>query len=345
MSRRASPTATMARMTPFANSTKCRDTDYIDFLIASPRSFTCTEAASVQPESSEPPAHDAFTRLLHRLEPDPETLWREARPLVHRAGGVLVVDDSTLDKPYAKKIDLVTRHWSGKHKAVVWGINLITMVWTDGDRIVPCAYRVYDKATDGLTKNDHFLAMLREAKARGFEPDCVAFDSWYSGLENLKAVRDCGWTFLTQLKVNRRVNPDRRGLCPVGEAGIEPGGTVVWLEGFGSIRVFKVVSRDGDIEYWATNDLRMDELTRLARAERCWAIEDYHRGLKQCCGVERAQVRAARAQRNHIGLAIRAFLRLAHHFYTTGVSWYEAKARIIRDAVRAYIAQPLYRLS
>ena len=37
--------------------------------------------------------------------------------------------------------------------------------------------------------------------------------------------------------------------------------------------------------------------------------------------VEQAQVRAARAQRNHIGLTIRAFLRLEHHFYTTGVSW------------------------
>jgi putative transposase len=335
----------MARMTHAANAIKCRDIDYIDFLIASPRSVTCTEAASVQPESSQPPAHDAFTRLLHRLEPDPETLWREARPLVHRTGGVLVVDDSTLDKPYAKKIDLVARHWSGKHKRVVWGINLITMVWTDGDRVVPCDYRVYDKAADGLTKNDHFRAMLRQAKARGFEPTCVLFDSWYSGLENLKAVRDCGWTFLTQLKVNRRVNPARQGLRPVGEAGIEPGGTVVWLEGYGEVRVFKVVSRDGDIEYWATNDLRMDELGRLAGAERCWAIEDYHRGLKQCCGVERAQVRATRAQRNHIGLAIRAFLRLEHHCFTTGVSWYEAKARIIRGAVRAYLANPIYRLS
>src|SRR4051794_369938 len=58
-------------------------------------------------------------RRLHpvarRLEPDPETLWAEARPLAHREGGVLVLDDSTLDKPYATKMESVTRHWSGKH--------------------------------------------------------------------------------------------------------------------------------------------------------------------------------------------------------------------------------------
>ena len=79
--------------------------------------------------------------------------------------------------------------------------------------------------------------------------------------------------------------------------------------------------------------------------ERVWAIENYHRGLKQCCGVERCQARAGRAQRNHIGMAIRAFLRLERHFYATGVSWYEAKARIYRPAVRAYLANPLYKLS
>ena len=329
----------------YAPKSKCRDTDSIDFLIASPRAFCCTEAAKVQPESPDPPAHDAFTRLLHRLEPDPATLWNEARPMVHTKGGLLVVDDSTLDKHYARKIELVGRHWSGKHKRVVWGMNLITMVWTDGDRIVPCDYRLYDKANDGLTKNDHALAMLQAAKARGFEPRCVCFDSWYSGLENLKAVRGHGWTFLTQLKVNRKVDLNRQGYRAVAEVAIAPGGTIVHLEGFGSIRVFKVVSRDGDIEYWATNNLTMDEMTQLAHAEPCWGIENDHRGLKPCCGVERAQVRAGRAQRNPIGLAIRAFLRLERHFYATGVSWYEAKARIIRGAVRAYIANTLYKLS
>jgi hypothetical protein len=329
----------------YAPRPKCRDFDYIDFLVASPRVFSCTEAATVQPDSTDAPAHDAFTRLLHRLEPDPETLWGGAQPMVRRHTGLLVLDDTTLDKHYAKKIALVNRHWSGKHRRIVWGINLMTLVWTDGDRVVPCDYRLYDKGNDGLTKNDHFLAMLHTAHARGFSPRCVVFDSWYSSLDNLKAVRHHGWTFLTQLKCNRNVDLDRRGYRAVSEAAIAPEGTLVHLQGFGPIRVFKVVSKDGDIEYWATNDLEMDELTRLAYAEQCWAIENYHRGLKQCCGVERAQVRAGRAQRNHIGLAIRAFLRLEHHFYTTGVSWYEAKARIIRPAVRAYIADPLYNLT
>jgi putative transposase len=171
----------------------------------------------------------------------------------------------------------------------------------------------------GLTKNDPFLAMLRQAKARDFAPAGVLFDSGYSGLENRKAVRDCGWTFRTPRQAHRRVNPRRQGLRPVREAGIESGGTVVGREGSGEVRVFKVVSRDGDIESGATTDRLRDARGRWAGAERCWAIATDHRGLKQCCGVEQTQVRVTRAQRNPIGLAIRAFLRLEHHFYTTGI--------------------------
>ena len=52
-----------------------------------------------------------------------------------------------------------------------------------------------------------------------------------------------------------------------------------------------------------------------------WGIEQYHRGLKQHWGVERAQVRATRAQRNHIACAIRAFVRLEVHRVRTGISW------------------------
>ena len=116
--------------------------DYIDFLIAAPNVFTCTEVGRVQEPSPRSPAHDSFTRLLTRLEPDPETLWLEARGLIETSSGVLIVDDSTLEKHYAAKIELVTSHWSGKRHAVVCGINLITMVWTDGDRKIPVDYRI-----------------------------------------------------------------------------------------------------------------------------------------------------------------------------------------------------------
>ena len=327
------------------NSPKCQPEDYINYLVASPRVVSGTEAARVQPDQANPPAHDAFTRLLHRLEPDPATLWAEAAPQVRRGQGVLVLDDSTLDKPYARQIGLLTRHWSGKHRRVVQGINLLTLLWTDGEALIPCDYRLYEKAVDQLSKNDHFRAMLATALERGFTPDCVVFDSWYASLANLKAIRGHGWRWVTQLKANRLVNPDGSGNRPLGECAITEAGTRVHLQGYGFVLVFLIVLPDGGRAYWATNDLTMGALTRRKYAEFAWGIEVYHRGLKQHCGVERAEVRAARAQRNHINLAIRAFLRLEQHRLVTGVSWWEAKTAIIREALRLYLAHPRYTLT
>ena len=48
--------------------------------------------------------------------PDPATLWDEVRPFVRRGDGVLVLDDSVLDKPFARHMGLVGYHWSGRHR-------------------------------------------------------------------------------------------------------------------------------------------------------------------------------------------------------------------------------------
>lgn len=327
------------------NPPRCTAEDYIPFLLATPKGCSATEAARVQPDrpaaDAPAPAHDAFTRPLHRLEPDPDTLWDEVRPLLRTTGGVLVLDDSVLDKPSARHMGLVGYHWSGRHKRVVKGIDLVTPLWADGGALWPCGYRTVNPAQEA-TKNDLFREMVRHAHARGPAPRCVALDAWYSGKDNLKAVRDCGWTFLTQVRCNRRVNPDRTGNRPIEQCAIAATGTVVHLEGFGLVRAFRIVATNGDTEHWVTNDPGMDEQARLGYAGRAWGIEEYHRGLKQHCGVDRARARYTRAVGNHIGCAIRAFVRLEWHRLTTGVSWFAAKLGIIRDAVRGYLARPAY---
>ena len=321
------------------NAPRCDDVAYLVFLIAAPGPVSCTEAARVQPEHPFAPAHDAFTRLLTRMEPDPATLREEAEPLVEKARGVLVLDDSTPDKPSAKRIDLVTRHWSGEHREVVRGINLITPLWTDGDRKIPVDYRL-DSEADGLSEHDHFWEMLLMARGRGFGPEYVLFDTWYASLEDLKQTRDHRWHWLTRLRGDRVVTPEDRRSRALDDVAVRASGTVLHLRGYGMVKVFRIDAPDGDTGYWATDDLAMDAGMRRHYAEVSFAIEDYHRELKQNCGVERCQARSERAQRNHIGLALRAFLRLQWHFFTTGISGFEAKLRLVRDAVRSYLARP-----
>jgi hypothetical protein len=326
------------------NPPKCDEMDYINFLIAAQQVFSSVEASRTHPAEEQAPAHDAYTRLLQRLPPDSERLWQEVEPLVEREQGVMVLDDTTLDKPYASRMALVTRHWSGKHGRVVQGINLISLVWTDGECRLPCDFRMYNKAQDGLTKNDHFQHMVDQAAARGFQPTLTVFDSWYSGLPNLKRLRRLGWHWLTQLKSNREVSIDRSGNRAIRQILITVQGRLVHLKGYGWIKVFRTVGTNGDAEYWATSQLEMTIEQAAFYALDAWQIEVYHRGLKQFTGIERAPCRLEVSQRNHIGLAIRAFVRLEVHRMHFGVSWFEAKTGIIRSAMRQYLAHPTINL-
>ena len=51
------------------NKPRCNEYDYISFLIATQRIYTCTEVARVQPEKEDAPQHDSLNRLLYRIEP------------------------------------------------------------------------------------------------------------------------------------------------------------------------------------------------------------------------------------------------------------------------------------
>lgn len=89
---------------------------------------------------------------------------------------------------------------------------------------------------------------------------------------------------------------------------------------------------------------RTSESSREELEKQGWGIESYHRAIKQCYGVERSQARRPGAKESP-GVGAKAFLRLEAHRLSSGISWYEAKLGIVREAVRAYLACPLYRLS
>ena len=90
------------------------------------------------------PSHDCFTRLLQKQPSNTEPLWAEVRKFVTLKDGFLIVDDTVLDKPYSEKIGFVRHQWSGKHHRTVKGIGLVTMLWTDGNKILPIDFRIYN---------------------------------------------------------------------------------------------------------------------------------------------------------------------------------------------------------
>ncbi|MCL0050900.1 hypothetical protein M1N22_03590 [Dehalococcoidia bacterium] len=134
---------------------------------------------------------------------------------------MLIVDDTTLDKFYARQMALVMCHWSGKQGQVVQGINLISLLGTDGEARLPCDFCLYNKEQDNMTKKTTFVRCC-------IEPNLV--DSPLGSFRQL--------VFLTE----------------------EPESIVF-------------ISKDGNVEYWATSRLDMSLDTFYASV--MWQIPTY----------------------------------------------------------------------
>ena len=96
------------------NPPKCSNFDYINFLIASSRVFSCIKASKcIFVDSISSP------RLFYSVSS--KALWEEVKNLFTPEVCFLIIDDTVLDKPYSKCMDLVYRQLSGKHHQIVIG--------------------------------------------------------------------------------------------------------------------------------------------------------------------------------------------------------------------------------
>lgn len=70
---------------------------YCQFLLASQRKFTATQASDLTSVT-----HDTLLGWLTSVKLTPNILWEHVEGLVEKRGGVLVVDDSVIVKQYSR---------------------------------------------------------------------------------------------------------------------------------------------------------------------------------------------------------------------------------------------------
>lgn len=224
------------------STAKCNLSLYTLFLLAEPQYVSCVRLAQILQELS----HDSINRFLGRERYTPKDLFDEVKGSIQLEGRTLSGDDTVIDKPYRgpKKAELIDYFWSGKHKKVVKGINLITLYYTDNDGVsVPVNYRIYNKQ-EGNTKNDYFCEMIAEVLAWGLKPSMVTGDSWYASADNLKFIRHRELGFLFGIEKNRSVSLELGKYCQVPRLDIPDTGLVVHLKEFSRVKVFKTVFKN-----------------------------------------------------------------------------------------------------
>lgn len=317
---------------------------YIWYLLGEPEYTSCCRLATIMSDVS----HDSVNRFLEREDYGPQDVFSEVEDDIILEGGTLSGDDSVLDKPYSdpKKAKLVDYFWSGKHKRVVKGLNLVTLYYTDVNGVcVPVNYRIVDKA-EGKTKNEYFREMLLEVIERGLKPAYVTGDSWYASFENLKFLREQQLNFLFGIDNNRLISVEKGAYQQVQSLiDFPPSGRVVYLKGYGTVKVFRQVYKKAYRYYiMGHDDLASLPLIGSADFERIhaahWNIERFHRAVKQVCNIERFQVRNPKSVRNHVFCAISAFIRLELLRAKQAIdNWYQVKRDLFLDVVKNFVSQ------
>ena len=296
--------------------------DYCQYLLSSQINYTVTNLADHLQRCS----HDTINLLLKTEKITSRMLWKQVKLIIQTdEGGYLLFDDTVIDKRFATKIELTRRQYSGNEKRVIRGIGLVTCIYVNPKKglfwIVD--YRIYDPDGDGKTKLDHVEDMLKGIVYHKQLPfGSVLMDSWYATKDLMLLIDSLGKFYYCPLKRNRLVD-DTGGVEKYKRIedltwsnAENESGKIVKVKGFPKVKkvkIFRVVSSNGDTEYVATNDMSQfstDDVKDLC-ANR-WKIEEFHRELKQLTGVEKCQCRKARIQRNHIGCAILVWLRLKY---------------------------------
>ena len=328
-------------------------TQYIEYLLSTPKNYTCTHLAAHLPTTT----HDQVNRFLRKNILSASQLKELVQPLIHDSPeAFLLVDDSVQDKRYSRFIALTKRQYSGNVHGMVRGIGLVNLVHSSGEAgdFLPLDYRIYAPDEDGKTKNDHFRDLFDGVVAAGkLLARTILFDSWYAGSTNLKHIHRAGWTFFTTLQRNRLVSLAKEsGYQRLDTLEPPPRG---WSDGvevrlkevpFG-VKLFKLVATNGDIEWVITNHLAA-HLTRemVVEAVRVrWQVEEFHRSFKQLTGAEKCQCRQASAQRNHLQCCYLAWVSLRQHARAVGQTIYQAHqqqwAPYLRRLLQSSIIQSL----
>lgn len=266
-------------------------------------------------------SHDEVNRFLLNGDFSGKRLFGSVRESIGLVGGVLNVDDSVLDKPYTKAgtTELVGKFYSGKHHKVVQGINIVALAYTcPSGYSVPVNFRVYQKS-DGKTKNTYFQEMVRELWNWGPRPKWVTADSWYSGTENLKFLRNLEVNFMVGIESNRKVSSLPAGYQYVRDMDIPQDGLFTHLNGYDFVQVFRTVAEDGDAGHYAlyqqqddTANVELFARQEFEQVHLChWKVENFFRAVKQCCQAEKFFVRNTKAIRTHLFAVLAAFQKLA----------------------------------
>jgi hypothetical protein len=192
---------------------------YSDYLLSS---FGQTTATGLSRLSAGEVSHDQVTRMLASAQMTSKDWWLLVKPQVRqieRDDGVMIVDDTIIEKPYTDENDLICWHYDHAKGRTVKGLNLVSTLYAVQEVVLPVAFVLVaktewytdkktgqEKRKSPTTKNESYRNMLHAACKNKIPFKYALNDLWFASAENMRLVKlELKKEFIMALKGNRKV--------------------------------------------------------------------------------------------------------------------------------------------
>ncbi len=337
---------------------------YSDYLISS---FGQTTGTGLSTLLDGRVSHDRIQRFLSQQEFTSADLWHIVKPHVRAiersegTDGYIIVDDSISEKPYTDENDIIAWHYDHSHDRMVKGINFLSAIYhaPQLDVSLPVGFRLVAKTEQyvdkkdqktkrrsPISKNEHYQALLRQAKHNRILFRFVLSDVWYASADNMRLVKEeLDKDFIMPLKTNRKVALSREDkqqgrYVRVDGVPLEVGEVrEVYLEGveFALLLCKQVFTNEdgGSItQYLVCSDVQcpFDQITTIY--QKRWNVEEYHKSLKQNASLEKSPTHTVCTQTNHLFASVCGYVKLELLKLSNHLNHFALKSSIYLRAMR-----------
>jgi len=332
---------------------------YIDYLISS---FNATTATGLSSLLEGEVSHDAITRMLSSPSQTSKDLWLRVKPLIRkieREQGVLIIDDSILEKPSTDESSLICYHYDHSKGRTIKGINFISALYHNQEVSLPVGVHLVvkpDYETDPktgkrrrkamFTKNQYCRMLMEQAVKNQILFRFILADIWFANSENMMFIHhELKRHFVMPLKSNRKValslsDKYQGRYVPIDSLQMEEGMTQeIWLEGVDFPLVFaKQVFTNADnstgVLYLISNDIELsyDQLTTIY--QKRWNVECYHKSLKQNASLGSSPTKTRTTQMNHFFASLYAYIKLEQLKCKTKLNHFALKTQLYIKAIQ-----------
>ena len=267
---------------------------------------------------------------------------RQSEFIGNKKGGTLILDDTIIEK-WGKSMEGVGYFYYPSQKKNVFGHNIVSTFYTNGDCNVPMNFEFYIKK-EMINKLDIWfktkiqlgIELIEKALIR-IQPEAVVFDAWYFSKELINYLAARHLTWVTRAKSNRLVlvgnqwcqlsklwktvpkNEFSRIDVEIDEKKFKWFyETTVTMKNVGTVKIVMLKKRRNSRKctILVSNNLELTGLQILKYYKIRWNIEVFYRDCKQHLGMGDYQTRKLDAVVKHLHLVFLAYTLLKNVWYS-----------------------------